>query len=130
MATNLTFDAYRTSYSDLVLGGVFSSDLGTGKKEANLVKTDTMQMGSVIAADLTEATSAADADSVLVFTDAVFTIDDVATGEEFTGVLIKNSYTLNRYLVVDTTGEAVSDEYVAALEAKGLKLTDKVLFTS
>lgn len=130
MATTITIEGFPRQYSDLVLGGVLSTDLGTGKKEAVLTKTATMQMGSVIASDLTEAASAADADSVLVFTDAAFTIDDVAVGEQFTGVLLKRFYTLNRYLVVDTTGAAVSDEFVEALEAKGLKLTDKVLFTS
>ena len=130
MATSITIQAYPRQYSDLVLGGVLSTDLGTGKKEATLTKTATMNIGSVIASDLTEATSAAEADSVLVFTDAAFTIDDVAVGEQFTGVLLKRFYTLNRFLVVDTTGEAVGDDYVEALEAKGLKLTEKVLFTS
>lgn len=130
MATTITIDGYSNQYSDLVLGGVLSTDLGTGKKEANLTKTATMQIGSVLASDLTEASSASDATYVLIFTDAAFTIDDVEVGEQFTAVLAVRDYTLNRFLVVDTTGAAVSDDYVAALEAKGLKLTEKVLFTS
>lgn len=131
MANAITFiDRFGHDYSDLVLGGVVSTDLGVGKREINLTKTDTLQIGSVVAADGTEATSAANAYGVLVNTNVAFDLSDIATGEVFTGVVVKAGYTLNRFLVVGTDGAAVSDEWVEALEAKGLKLTEKVLFTS
>lgn len=131
MATAYNFGAtQKFDYSDLVLGGVYSSDEGVGKREVNLVKTDTMQIGSVVDSSGVETSTAADVYGVLVKTGALFSIDDVATGDTFTGVVVKTGHTLNRFLVVDATGEAISDELVEALEAKGLKLTNKVLFTS
>ena len=131
MATAYTFSSsHKFDYSDLVLGGVYSSDEGVGKREVNLTKTDTMQIGSVVDSSGVETATAADAYGVLVSSGALFSLDDVATGDVFTGVVIKAGFTLNRFLVVDTSGEPISDEMAEALEAKGLKLTNKVLFTS
>ena len=121
---------FQHDYSDLVLGGAVSTDLGVGKREVNIVKTATLKIGSVLKADGTEATSAADAYGVLVNANLVFGLNDLAVGDEFTGVVVKAGHTLNRFLVVDTTGAAIGDDFVEALEAKGLKLTEKVLFTS
>ena len=130
MATTITIESEAQQYSDLVLGGVLSTDLGTGKKEINLTRTNSLQIGSVLAADGTEATSAADADSVFVFSDVAFTIHDVNIGDQFTGVAVTRGFTLNRYRVYDNVGNPISYDYVSVLEAKGLKLTDKILATS
>lgn len=120
----------RGDYSDLVLGGVFSSDLGHCVREMNLVKTATMKIGSVLKADGTEAAAAADAALVLVWTNALFSIDDVAVGETFTAVVAKRDLTLNRYKLFYSNGDLIDDAGVAALEEHDLKATAKVVFTS
>lgn len=117
-------------YSDLVLGNVLSSDLGHCVREMNLVKTDSMVLGSVLTSAGVEAASAADAALVLVWTDVTFDISDVATGETFTAVVAKRGLTLNRFRVVYSDGSLIDDAGVDALEEVGLKLTAKVLVTS
>lgn len=131
MPTTISLSAnLRTDYSDLVLGHVFSSDLGHCFREVNLVKTATMKLGSVLKADNTEAAAAADAVKVLVNTNALFGIDDVAVGETFTAVVAVRDVTLNRYKVVYSNGNPIDDAGVAALEAHDLKATAKIVFTS
>lgn len=130
MATGITLQNYRQEFGFLVLGGVFSSDLGHCVRDINLVKTATMRIGSVLKADNTEAASAADAVKVLLWTDALFSIDDVAVGETFTAVVGVRDLTLNRFAVYYSDGSLIDDAGVAALETHDLKLTEKVVFTS
>lgn len=99
MATGISLSNYRQEFGHLVLGGVFSSDLGHCVREVNLVKTATMKIGSVLQADNTEATAAAGAVKVLLWTDALFGIDDVAVGDTFTAVVGVRDLTLNRFAV-------------------------------
>lgn len=114
-------------YSDIVLGYVMGSDIGHAFREVSLTMTATLQFGSVIADDLTEAAAAADADTVFVWADQPFGLDAVPVGTSFRAVVAKQDATLNRYRVVYSDGSAIDDAGVIALEAKGLKLTDKVL---
>ncbi|BBK09287.1 putative decoration protein [Klebsiella phage 05F01] len=130
MATYFSKELNRQFYSDLVLGGVISTDLGHSFREVNLVKTATMKLGSVLSASNVEAASSADADKVLVWTNAMFSIDDVPVGDTFTAVAAVRDVTLNRYLCVYSSGDAVDDAGVLALEERGLKLTAKILATS
>lgn len=130
MATFKTYSRGFGRYSDLVLGNVFSSDLGHCVREINLVKTATMKLGSVLTAAGVEAAAAGDAATVLVWTDVTFDIADVPVGETFTAVVAKRDLTLNRFKVVYSDGSLIDDAGVAALEEVGLKLTAKVLVTS
>jgi len=130
MATFKTYSRGFGRYSDLVLGNVFSSDLGHCVREINLVKTASMQLGSVLTAAGVEAASSNDAATVLVWTDVTFDIADVPVGETFTAVVAKRDLTLNRFKVVYSDGSLIDDAGVAALEEVGLKLTAKVLVTS
>lgn len=132
MATGITLSNSRPDFGNLVLGGVFSSDLGHGVREVTLVKTATMKIGSILKADNTEAAvaDAADAAKVLIWTDALFSIEDVAVGASFTAVVAVRDLTLNRFATLYTNGTAIDDAGVAALEALGLKLTEKVVFNS
>ncbi len=130
MATGISLSNYRQEFGHLVLGGVFSSDLGHCVREVNLVKTATMRIGSVLGADNTEAASAANAVKVLLWTDALFGIDDVAVGDTFTAVVGVRDLTLNRFAVYYSNGNLIDDAGVAALETHDLKLTEKVVFTS
>lgn len=130
MATGISLSNYRQEFGHLVLGGVFSSDLGHCVREVNLVKTATMKIGSVLKADNTEAAAAADAVKVLLWTDALFGIDDVAVGDTFTAVVGVRDLTLNRFAVYYSNGNLIDDAGVAALETHDLKLTEKVVFTS
>lgn len=130
MATFKTYSRGFGRYSDLVLGNVFSSDLGHCVREINLVKTASMKLGSVLTAAGVEAASAADAATVLVWTDVTFDIADVPVGETFTAVVAKRDLTLNRFKVVYSDGSLIDDDGVAALEALGLKVTGKVLVTA
>ena len=99
MATGISLSNYRQEFGHLVLGGVFSSDLGHCVREVNLVKTATMKIGSVLKADNTEAASAGEAVKVLLWTDALFGLDDVAVGDTFTAVVGVRDLTLNSYAV-------------------------------
>lgn len=132
MAKGITLSNSRQEFGHLVLGGVFSSDLGHCVREVNLVKTATMKIGSILKADNTEAAKAeaADAAKVLIWTDALFGIDDVAVGDTFTAVVGVRDLTLNRFAVYYKDGFLVDDAGVAALETHDLKLTEKVVFTS
>lgn len=130
MATGISLSNYRQEFGHLVLGGVFSSDLGHCVREVNLVKTATMKIGSVLKADNTEAAAAADSVKVLLWTDALFGIDDVAVGDTFTAVVGVRDLTLNRFAVYYSNGNLIDDAGVAALETHDLKLTEKVVFTS
>lgn len=130
MATFKTYSRGFGRYSDLVLGNVFSSDLGHCVREINLVKTASMKLGSVLTAAGVEAASSNDAATVLVWTDVIFDIADVPVGETFTAVVAKRDLTLNRFKVVYSDGSLIDDAGVAALEEVGLKLTAKVLVTS
>lgn len=130
MATGISLQNYRQEFGFLVLGGVFSSDLGHCVREVNLVKTATMRIGSVLKADNTEATSSANAVKVLLWTDALVSINDVAVGQTFTAVVGVRDLTLNRFAVYYSNGSLIDDAGVAALETRGLKLTEKVVSTS
>ena len=130
MATGISLSNYRQEFGHLVLGGVFSSDLGHCVREVILVKTATMKIGSVLKADNTEATAACEAVKVLLWTDALFGIDDVAVGDTFTAVVGVRDLTLNRYAVYYKSGDLIDDAGVAALETHDLKLTEKVVFIS
>ena len=89
-----------------------------------------MKLGSVLTAAGVEAAAAADAATVLVWTDVTFDIADVPVGETFTAVVAKRDLTLNRFKVVYSDGSLIDDDGVAALEALGLKVTGKVLVTA
>lgn len=130
MATGISLSNYRQEFGHLVLGGVFSSDLGHCVREVNLVKTATMKIGSVLTAANVEAAAAGTAVKVLLWTDALFGIDDVAVGDTFTAVVGVRDLTLNRFAVYYSNGNLIDDAGVAALETHDLKLTEKVVFTS
>lgn len=119
-------------YSDLVLGGVFSSDLGHSVREVNLVKTATMVLGSLLTSANVEVAAGAGASAakVLVWVNTTFDLEDIAVGETFTAVVAVRDVTLNRFKVVYSNGSQIDDAGVEALEAKGLKVTEKVLVTS
>lgn len=130
MATGISLQNYRQEFGFLILGGVFSSDLGHCVREVNLVKTATMRIGSVLKADNTEAANSANAVKVLLWTDALVSINDVAVGQTFTAVVGVRDLTLNRFAVYYSNGSLIDDAGVAALETRGLKLTEKVVSTS
>lgn len=130
MATGISLSNYRQEFGHLVLGGVFSSDLGHCVREVNLVKTATMKIGSVLTAANVESAAAGTAVKVLLWTDALFGIDDVAVGDTFTAVVGVRDLTLNRFAVYYSNGNLIDDAGVAALETHDLKLTEKVVFTS
>ena len=130
MATGISLSNYRQEFGHLVLGGVFSSDLGHCVREVNLVKTATMKIGSVLTAANVESAAAGTAVKVLLWTDALFGIDDVAVGDTFTAVVGVRDLTLNRFAVYYSNGDLIDDAGVAALETHDLKLTEKVVFTS
>lgn len=130
MATGISLSNYRQEFGHLVLGGVFSSDLGHCVREVNLVKTATMRIGSVLTAANVESAAAGTAVKVLLWTDALFGIDDVAVGDTFTAVVGVRDLTLNRFAVYYSNGNLIDDAGVAALETHDLKLTEKVVFTS
>lgn len=117
-------------FSDLVLGYVDSTDIGYPFRELTLTKTDTIQVGSVIASDGSEAAAAADAFGVFVRAGLNISLKDLEAGEEFTGVVVVDAATLNRYRIFYSNGDAIDDAGAAALEAKGIKVTDKLLKTS
>lgn len=130
MATTFTYKI-GGQYSDIVLGYVNSTDIGYCFREMVLTKTDSMVLGSVLKADGTEATAAANAEVVLVWTDALIgDFDMIETGEQFAAVVAKTGATLNRYKLVYANGDLINDAGVAALEAKGLKVTNKVIPTT
>lgn len=120
-------DARMPYYSDLVLGYVMGSDIGHAFREVSLTMTATLQFGSVLTSGLVESAAAATADTVFVWADQPFGLDAVPVGTSFRAVVAKQDATLNRYLVVYSDGSAIDDAGVVALEAKGLKLTNKVL---
>ncbi len=130
MATTYTFKI-GGNYSDIVLGYVNSTDIGYCFREMVLTKTDTMVLGSVLNADGVEAAGAGDAEVVLTWTDAMLgDFDMIETGEQFAAVVAKTGATLNRYKLVYSSGDLIDDAGVAALEAKGLKVTNKVVPTT
>lgn len=114
-------------YSDVVLGYVMSTDIGHSFREVELTMTDSLKFGSVLTTGLTESAAAGTADTVFVWADQPFGLDVIPVGTTFRGVVAKTDATLNRYLVVYSDGSAIDNAGVAALELKGLKLTDKVL---
>jgi hypothetical protein len=119
---------YQYKFSDVVLGYVMGSDIGHAFREVTLTKTDTLQLGSVIATDGTEAANAGAADTIFVWTDeAAFGFENIPVGQEFKAVVAKRDVTLDRDKVFYSNGNAIDDAGVAALDEKGLKLTDKVL---
>lgn len=122
--------AERFHFSDLVLGYVDSTDIGYPFRELTLTKTETLQVGSVIAADGSEAAAAGDAFGVFVRAGLNVTLADLEVGEEFTGVVVVDAATLNRYRIFYSNGNPIDDAGAAALEAKGIKVTDKLLKTS
>lgn len=121
---------FQQYYSELVLGYVMSSDIGYCFREVELVMTDTLKFGSVLAENLTEIADAGDSDNsefVFVWADQPFGLDVIPAGTAFRGVVVKTGVTLDRRKVVYSDGTAINNAAVEALEVNGLKLTDKVL---
>lgn len=127
MATGITLSASRKEFGNLFLGDVISTDLGHSVREVNLVKTATMQIGSVLDAANAEAADATGAVKVLLWTDALFGIDDVKVGDTFTAVVGVTDLTLNRFAMFYSDGDAIDDAGVAAFEARGIHATEKVV---
>lgn len=119
---------YQYKFSDVVLGYVMGSDIGHAFREVTLTKTATLQLGSVLTAAGVESAAAGTADTVFVWTDeAAFGFENIPVGQSFKAVVAKRDVTLDRDKVFYSNGNAIDDAGVAALDVKGLKLTDKVL---
>lgn len=118
------------AFSDLVLGYVESSDIGFPFLEMRLTKTATMKVGSVVNNTGAEVASAAGAYGVIVRSDLLFGWEDLPVGAVFDAVVAVRAATLNRYLCFYSNGDLIDAAGVAALETRGLKLTDKLVKTS
>jgi len=115
-------------YSDLVLGKVDSSDLGYSVEEVSVTWADDMTCGALLKADGTWAVAAdaADVASVLIDARVLRESQDFVVGTQYKLVVAKRAMTLNKNLL-KYSDAAINAAGVTALEAKGLKITDKVV---
>lgn len=115
-------------YSDLVLGTVVSSDLGYSVEEVSVTWAANMAPGALLKADGTWAAiaDAATVSSVLIDARVTREAQDFVVGTVYKLVVAKRALTLNKNLLKFSDG-AINTAGVAALEAKGIKVTDKVV---
>lgn len=115
-------------YSDLVLGTVVASDLGYSVEEVSVTWAANMAAGSLLKADGTWAAiaDAATVSSVLIDARVTREAQDFVVGTVYKLVVAKRALTLNKNLLKFSDG-AINAAGVTALEAKGIKVTDKVV---
>lgn len=119
-----------TRYSDIVLGKVDSSDQGYSFLEMEVTFTEDMVAGMIVdEAGVPVATAdAATAFGVLLDRDLlpnVVNSKDLVVGEKYNFVVGVRGLTLNKFKLVFADGEtAINDAAIAALDARGLKITD------
>ncbi|ULG01448.1 hypothetical protein phiA019_0102 [Aeromonas phage phiA019] len=115
-------------YSDLVLGVVEASDIGYSVEEVSVTWAASMAAGALLKADGTWAAIADAASVASVLIDARVTREaqDFVVGTQYKLVVAKRALTLNKNLLKFSDG-AINAAGVTALEAKGIKVTDKVV---
>jgi hypothetical protein len=119
-------------YSDIVLGKVDSSDQGYSFLEMEITYSAELKAGMIVKSD---GTLAATADAASAF--GVITDRDLVTssytmprpfvvGQKYNFVVAVRGLTLNKSKLFFADGTtAINAAAIAALEAKGLKITDK-----
>lgn len=118
-------------YSDIVLGKVDSSDQGYSFKEMGIQYAAGMKAGMIVKEDGTLAASgdAAQAYGVLVDHDLVPAYEPITpfkVGTKYNFVVAVRGLTLNKSKIVFSDGSTgINETAIKALEARGLKITDK-----
>lgn len=118
-------------YSDIVLGKVDSSDQGYSFLEMEITYSAGLKAGMIVKSDGTLAAEADAADAFGVITDRdlvpAYTMPrPFVVGEKYKFVVAVRGLTLNKFKLFFADGTtAINAAAIAALEAKGLKITDK-----
>lgn len=118
-------------YSDIVLGKVDSSDQGYSFLEMEITYSAGLKAGMIVKADGTLAATADAASAFGVITDRdlvpAYTMPrPFVVGEKYKFVVAVRGLTLNKFKLFFADGTtAINAAAIAALEAKGLKITDK-----
>lgn len=118
-------------YSDIVLGKVDSSDQGYSFLEMEIDYVDGMKAGQLVKADGTLAAVADAADVVGVLLDrdllpGVTPREDYVVGTTYKFVVGVRGLTLNQFKLFFADGTtAINAAAITALEAHGIKVTDK-----
>ena len=115
-------------YSDLVLGVVEASDIGYSVEEVSVTWADGMAAGALLSAAgvwLAVADAATTA-SVLIDARVTREAQDFVAGTQYKLVVAKRALTLNKNLLKFSDAD-IDAAGVTALEAKGIKVTDKVV---
>lgn len=120
----------QTFYSDIVLGKVDSSDAGYSFLEMPIAYVETLKAGMMVdkAGVPVAAGSGANAYGVVTDRDLVpaYTPERKFTvGTTYNFTVAVRGLTLNKSKVVYADDSAIDDAALEALEAKGLKITDK-----
>lgn len=115
-------------YSDLVLGVVEASNIGYSVEEVSVTWAASMAAGALLKADGTWAAIAEAANVAYVLIDARVTREaqDFVVGTQYKLVVAERALTLNKNLLKFRDG-AINAAGVTALEAKGIKVLDKVV---
>lgn len=115
-------------YSDLVLGVVEASNIGYSVEEVSVTWAASMAPGALLKADGTWAAIADAASVAYVLIDARVTREaqDFVVGTQYKLVAAERAMTLNKNLLKFRDG-AINAAGVTALEAKGIKVLDKVV---
>lgn len=120
-------------YSDLVLGKVDSSDQGYSFAEVGIAFADTLEAGMLVKADGTlvaASDAAADVFGVIVDRELQEAYDfsqPLTAGTKYNFVVGVRGLTLNKARLKVADGSAAPATLLAALEGKGIKVTDKYL---
>lgn len=119
-------------YSDIVLGKVDSSDQGYSFLEMEITYAAGLKAGMIVAADGTPVATADAVDAFGVITDrdlvtSSYTMPNpFVVGQKYKFVVAVRGLTLNKFKLFFADGTtAINAAAIAALEAKGLKITDK-----
>lgn len=118
-------------YSDIVLGKVDSSDQGYSFLEMEITYSAGLKAGMIVKADGTLAATADAASAFGVITDrdlvpAYSAPRPFVVGQKYNFVVAVRGLTLNKFKLFFADGTtAINAAAIAALEAKGLKITDK-----
>ena len=115
-------------YSDLVLGVVEASNIGYSVEEVSVTWAAGMAAGALLKADGTWAAIADAASVAYVLIDARVPREaqDFVVGTQYKLVAAERAMTLNKNLLKFRDG-AINAAAVTALEAKGIKVLDKVV---
>ena len=115
-------------YADLVLGVVEASNIGYSVEEVSVTWAASMAAGALLKADGTGAAIAEAASVAYVLIDARVTREaqDFVVGTQYKLVAAERALTLNKNLLKFRDG-AINAAGVTALEAKGIKVLDKVV---